>query len=64
MTMYLTVRSVRLPMYFPLGELPLHGKAAICTSYLVGPDVIMPKCRFPDEVLVEELIAVNGVEYI
>jgi hypothetical protein len=66
MTMYLTARSVWLPMHFPLGELPLHGKAAMCTWYLVGPNVIMPKRRFPDEVLVEEIIfiAVNGVEYI
>jgi hypothetical protein len=66
MTMYLTARSVRLPMYFPARELPLHGKAAMCTWYLVGPEVIMPKRRFPDEVLVEEIVfvALNGAEYV
>jgi hypothetical protein len=65
MTMYQNARSVRLPMYFPAKELPLHGKAAMCTWYLIGPKVIMPKRRPTGEILVEEVlfVAPDGVEH-
>jgi hypothetical protein len=65
MTLYRTARSVRLPMDFPAKEIALQGMAAMCTWYLVGPEVIMPKRRKPDEILVEEVVffALDGTEH-
>jgi hypothetical protein len=65
MTLYRDARSVRLPMDFPANELVLHGTAAMCTWYLVGPDTIMPKRRRQDEILVEEVtfVAPDGTEH-
>jgi hypothetical protein len=65
MPFYQTARSVRLPMYFPLREIALHGRAAMCTWYLVGPDSIVPKRRRQDETMVEEVVFVapDGAEH-
>jgi hypothetical protein len=52
-------------MDFTAKEIALHGKAAMCTWHLVGPESIMPKRRRQDEILVEEivLVAPDGKEH-
>jgi hypothetical protein len=57
---YRTDRSVRLPLDFPLSDMPSQGPAAMSPWYNFRLDVIMPRPRKPDQILVEEVIFVGS----